>query len=153
MRAFPGPVRYGIRKSRSKTSGGTGFPNKNPCMKSSPIDRTRSNSSSRSTPSRQTFDVHVMTERHHKWMNVASNWLVRMSRTKVLSILTTSAGEFLEHAERRIARAEIIHGYTDAEVSDASEHSPDTGIFTDHAAFVNSTVRFAGTDPAAPTCC
>ena len=55
IRAFPGPVRYGIRKSRSKTSGGTGFPNKNPCMKSSPIDRTRSNSSSRSTPSRQTL--------------------------------------------------------------------------------------------------
>ncbi len=44
-----------IKKSRSKTSGGTGFPNKNPCIKSSPIGRTRSNSSSRSTPSRQTW--------------------------------------------------------------------------------------------------
>jgi hypothetical protein len=44
-----------IKKSRSNTSGGTGFPNKNPCIKSSPIGRTRSNSSSRSTPSRQTL--------------------------------------------------------------------------------------------------
>ena len=44
-----------IKKSRSNTSGGTGFPNKNTCIKSSPISRTRSNSSSRSTPSRQTW--------------------------------------------------------------------------------------------------
>ena len=76
-----------------------------------------------------------MTERHHKMDERGVELAGQDVADKSPVDLDHIRRGILEHAERRIARAEIIHGYTDAEVSDALEHSPDTGIFTDHAAF------------------
>ena len=89
------------------------------------------------------LDVHVMTERHHKMDERGAELAGGMCRGQNSCRLDHIRGGILEHTERRIARAEIIHRNTDAEVSDALEHSPDTDIFTDRTAFRKFNRRIA----------